>query len=94
MTDQLKQAAMQQALNLIERLNAHGWILADFEEEVYASIAALKAALEQQPVQEPLTDEEIDALANNNGTLDLVTWWRQLARSIEAAHDIKEKTND
>ena len=45
-------ATAQQALNLIERLNAHGWILADFEEEVYASIAALKAALEQQPVQE------------------------------------------
>jgi hypothetical protein len=54
MTDQLKQAAMQQALNLIERLNLRGWILADFEEEVYASIAALKAALEQQPVQEPV----------------------------------------
>jgi hypothetical protein len=55
MTDPLKQAAMQQALNLIERLNAHGWILADFEKEVYASIAALKAALEQQPEQEPVT---------------------------------------
>ena len=53
MTDQLKQAAMQQALNLIERLNAHGWILADFEEEVYASIASLKAVLKQQPEQEP-----------------------------------------
>jgi len=44
--------------------------------------------------RKPLTDEEIDALANNNGTVDLVTWWRQLARAIEAAHNIKEKTND
>jgi hypothetical protein len=34
--------------------------------------------------RKPLTDEEIDALANNNGTVDLVTWWRQLARAIEA----------
>lgn len=51
MTDQLKQAAMQQALKLIERLNLRGWILADFEDEVYASIASLKAALKQQPVQ-------------------------------------------
>jgi hypothetical protein len=38
--------------------------------------------------RKPLTDEEIDALANNNGTVDLVTWWRQLARAIEAAHGI------
>jgi hypothetical protein len=42
------------------------------------------------PQRKPLTDEEIDALANNNGTVDLVTWWRQLARAIEAAHGIKE----
>jgi hypothetical protein len=72
MTDQLKQAAMQQALNLIERLNAHGWILADFEEEVYASIAALKAALKRQPVQEPvmlngLTEAETNATASVMG---------------------------
>lgn len=43
---------MQQALECIERCNKHGWILADFETEVYAAIAALKAALEQ-PEQEP-----------------------------------------
>jgi len=47
MTDKLKQAA-QQALECIERLNAHGWILADYEDGVYAAITALKAALEQQ----------------------------------------------
>ena len=52
MTD--KDKAMQQALELIERLNKHGWILADFEDEVYATLNSLKAALEQQPVQEPL----------------------------------------
>ena len=43
---------MQQALKCIERCNAHGWILADYEDEVYAAISALKAALEQ-PEQEP-----------------------------------------
>ena len=42
-----KNEAMQQALELIERLNKHGWILADFEDEVYATIDSLKAALEQ-----------------------------------------------
>ena len=44
---------MQQALECIERLNMRGRILADFEDEVYAAIAALKAALEQ-PEQEPV----------------------------------------
>ena len=55
MTQDIIRMAAQQALNLIERLNLRGWILADFEEEVYASIAALKAALAQPPlpVQEP-----------------------------------------
>jgi len=43
---------MQQALECIERCNAHGWILADYEDEVYASIDALKADL-AQPEQEP-----------------------------------------
>ena len=42
--------------------------------------------------RKPLTDEEIDVLANNNGTVDLHTWWREFARAIEAAHGIKEKT--
>jgi hypothetical protein len=39
---------MQQALECIERLNAHGWILADFEDEVYAAIAALREALARE----------------------------------------------
>ena len=52
MTQDIIRMAAQQALNLIERLNLRGWILADFEEEVYASIAALKAALAQPPLPE------------------------------------------
>jgi hypothetical protein len=52
MTDQLRQDALKQALNCIKRLNKHGWILADHEDEVYSAIIALKAALKQQPVQE------------------------------------------
>jgi hypothetical protein len=50
---EMTKEAMQQALELIERLNKHGWILADFETEVYAALDSLKAALEQ-PVQEPV----------------------------------------
>ena len=57
-----KDKAMQQALKLIEHLNMRGWILADCEDEVYATLNSLKAALEQpplpvqeqaKPVQEP-----------------------------------------
>jgi len=45
---------MQQALECIERLNMRGRILADFEDEVYAAINALRKALAQQPKQEPV----------------------------------------
>ena len=38
---------MQQALDALEKLNKDGWILADFEDEVYASIEALRARLAQ-----------------------------------------------
>ena len=44
---------MQQALDLLEKLNKDGWILADFEDEVYASIEALRVRL-AQPEQEPI----------------------------------------
>jgi hypothetical protein len=37
---------------------------------------------------EPLTDEQIDQVANSILTDDPVRWWRQLARAIEAAHGI------
>jgi hypothetical protein len=39
---------MQQALECIERLNAHGWILADYETEVYAAITTLREALARE----------------------------------------------
>ena len=44
---------MQQALECIERCNKHGWILADFEDEVESAITALRKAL-AQPAQEPV----------------------------------------
>ena len=52
----IDRATAEQVLELIERLNMRGWILADFETEVYATLNSLKAALEQPPlpVQEPV----------------------------------------
>jgi hypothetical protein len=87
----LRQAA-QQALECIERLNAHGWILADFEDEVYAAIASLKAALEQPERRKPLTDEILDDIYYCvEGGVNALETWRQQARAIEAAHNIKEQ---
>jgi hypothetical protein len=44
---------LKQALEFIERVNKDGWILADFEPEMYATITAIKEAL-AQPEQEPV----------------------------------------
>lgn len=40
--------ALEMALEFIERVNKHGWILADFEPEMYKTINAIKEALAQQ----------------------------------------------
>ena len=43
-----KDEALQMALELIERVNQDGWLLADFELEMYACIAAIKEALKDK----------------------------------------------
>ena len=42
-----KDDALKLALEFIERVNKDGWILADFEPQMYATIAAIKQALAQ-----------------------------------------------
>ena len=44
--------ALKLALEFIERVNKDGWILADFEPQMYATITAIKEALAQ--TQEPV----------------------------------------
>jgi len=44
---------LKQALEFIERVNKDGWILADFEPQMYKTITAIKDAL-AQPEQEPV----------------------------------------
>ena len=61
-------------------------IIAEYGLQAIDFVADWKAAQ-----RKPLTDDEIDALANNIRTADPVTWWRQLARDVENAHNIKEK---
>jgi len=45
--------ALKMALEFIERVNKEGWILDDFEPQMYQAIAALKERL-AQPEQEPV----------------------------------------
>jgi len=45
-----KDKALEMSLELIEQLNMDGWVLADFEPQMYACIAAIKETL-SQPVK-------------------------------------------
>ncbi len=83
MTD-LRDAA-RQALEVLE-YKGNIWHM---DCPLEAAITALKAALEQ-PVQEPLSDEELDRLWREPMSAD----WehREFARAVEAAHGIKENT--
>ena len=40
-----KDAALKLALAFIERVNKYGWVLADFEKEMYAAMDAIKEAI-------------------------------------------------
>ena len=40
-----KDAALRLALAFMARVNMEGWVLADFEREMYVAIAAVKDAL-------------------------------------------------
>ena len=56
-----KDAALKLALAFIERVNMEGWVLADFEREMYAAIAAIKDALEWQG----LTERDVKTITEN-----------------------------
>jgi hypothetical protein len=83
----LREAA-QQALAFTMRDFA---TVRDFEAARAILHDTLKAALEQ-PVQEPLSDEELDRLWREPMSAD----WehREYARAVEAAHGIKEKLKE
>jgi hypothetical protein len=68
----------------------------DDDTQVYADTLTIVyqrgfADGKQAAQRKPLDDYDIDVLANNIRTADPVTWWRQLARAIEAAHNIKDQ---
>jgi hypothetical protein len=45
-----KDEALKLALAFIERVNKDGWVLADFEPEMYATLAAIKEALREKNI--------------------------------------------
>lgn len=47
-----KDEALKLAFAFIERVNRDGWVLADFEPEMYATLDAIKKALAQDQVRE------------------------------------------
>jgi len=45
---------LKQALEFIERINKDGWILADFEPQMYDTITSLNQAIKELESQEPV----------------------------------------
>jgi hypothetical protein len=82
--------AAQQALEALEYIRSTTVWQAD-KHAANPAITALKAAL-AEPVQEPLSDEELDRLWREPMSAD----WehREFARAIEAAHGIKEENHE
>jgi len=85
-----KDEALKLALEFIERVNKDGWILADFEPEMYATITAIKKALAQpQRTWVGLTDEEIAQGCKESWVTEQAfqsaVWW--------AEDKLKEKNN-
>jgi hypothetical protein len=75
-----KNEALKLALEFIERVNKDGWILADFEPEMYATITAIKEALAQ--TQEPVAwyhAEDYKTHFTTNPSPDLIgKYWKPL----------------
>ena len=76
-----KDEALNLALAFIERVNKDGWVLADFEPEMYAAIAAIKEALAKEWVN--LTEEEVRNLFDAEIDRKNANYFN-FARAIEA----------
>ena len=72
-------------------------------EEIKVGLRAALAAAPETPRRGPLTDEQIDAIMPNPSDFGMcqppwsgsdITILRAMARAVEAAHEIKENSND
>ena len=71
-----KDEALKLALDFIERVNKDGWLLADFEPEMYAAITAIKESLKQSE-QEPVA-----TVTSETGADITMSWWHEPALPI------------
>jgi len=70
-----KDKALEMALQLIIRINRGGWVLADFEPEMYACITAIKETLETK-------DEPVATVISESGANVTHSWWHEPALPI------------
>jgi DNA-directed RNA polymerase alpha subunit len=88
---------MKLALETLEKLNKDGWILADFEDDVYASIDALRAAIEQteQNTKTPLKvldlTVRVECLLRRGRVYDVETLKAMDVRHLLAIPDFGKK---
>ena len=74
-----KDAALKLALAFIERVNMEGWVLADFEREMYDAMDAIKEALGWPG----LTERDVKTITENAPSAE---WAVRMAEST-----LKEK---
>jgi hypothetical protein len=79
-----KDKALKMALKFIERVNRDGWILEDFEPQMYEAITAIKEALETK-------DEPVAVVISESGANVTHSWWHEPALPIGTKLYIKEK---
>jgi len=70
-----KDKALKMALKFIERVNRDGWILEDFEPQMYEAITAIKEALETK-------DEPVATVISESGANVTHSWWHEPALPI------------
>ena len=82
--------AARQALEALEELNGWQSLAPPVASQVGRHAAINLRAELAEPVQEPLSNEELDRLWREPMSADWEHW--EYARAIEAAHGIKENT--
>jgi len=94
-----KDKALEMALKFIERVNRDGWILEDFEPQMYETITALRLAIDVENMTSLSTykeqletkDEPVAIVISESGANVTHSWWHEPALPIGTKLYIKEK---
>jgi hypothetical protein len=85
-----KDKALEMALMFIERVNRDGWILEDFEPQMYETITALRLVIDMQNMASKSTykeqletkDEPVAIVISESGANVTHSWWHEPALPI------------